>query len=169
MAMDLAMLETAPQLEEMTPEMEMPPEPPRMTVEQAIALVQPAPVGIPTPAPARFTPDRLEGPVPTVSRPMMRRYITYPLPSPYGDELGWLITYWVNMPRSVAQDLTGAEFLRVACQHNGWRDEAGEVYPPCTAEEFWVRIPGEVHRLINDLGMQAFAELPNSVVVRKGS
>lgn len=130
----------------------------------AEAAMAPEPIAfpvVPVPAPrAPFKLERLDGPGAPVTKPLIRRFITYPLPEPYG-ELGWTASFWANISRDRLKELDGPELLRAMVSHNGWLDENGEPYPPASTEEFWTAIPGEVAAMLDQMAGEALSELPN--------
>lgn len=75
---------------------------------------------------------------------------------------------WINYPAGLIANLPNqavddqrASLSLIVLEHNGWRDFAGNPYPPTTDPKFWDDIPDEVCSAIFAVIEAEKQELPN--------
>lgn len=148
------------------------------TTGQDAPVLDPVATAAPTPEPTPL-PDEVQSAIRDVAAshsstngtgkkpPQVRRreaWIELP-----GDYEGFRYRAWVNHPHSLimqakyaANDaLQTLAFCQIVLEHNGWRNEDGDEYPPANTPEFWEQIPDELAGAVI-LGVEQEKEkLPN--------
>lgn len=89
---------------------------------------------------------------------------------------GFKVRLWSNMPNRLLLEIDSrdvprvqAALLEIVLEHNGWRDEDGNEYPPADTQAFWDAIPQELAILVIGLIGEAPRQLPNSLMaMRRG-
>lgn len=106
------------------------------------------------------------GPAGTYAGPQIpRREMWLALPGDYSD---FRVRIWRNFPQRLKADLRSgdgekvmAAMTRIVLEHNGWRDEDGNPYPPASEPAFWEAIPDELAMVVGNALMEEIKKLPS--------
>lgn len=94
---------------------------------------------------------------------------------PTSNYRGFKIRIWTNFPQRLLDQATGttdeeeaaAMMSRIVLEHNGWRDEDDNVFPPTNDPAFWSDIPFELRNAITAIVIREASELPTLIREQK--
>jgi hypothetical protein len=100
-----------------------------------------------------------------------RREAWVELPTEYE---GFKFRVWLNAPSRLWTELTGESeaasltaLRSLVLEHNGWRDEEGQPYPPASEARFWEEIPTELAACVLVATQVEMQKLPNSMAPQR--